>query len=526
MSNINSNINKNNNPSWPPIINRYVIIKLNYSDKTYFGQVHNKLDDTKYIIKILNDVNYIDNSYENGINRGYMVLIDSYSWNYVSENKINQLLEQSKNGNKSNDINYKDLLNENIYNDSSNPMACGVKIDDIHDPHIYTSDENRKNNLFTDDLVFDDVNIGNEFKIPSKENMDELKNHLHKFYSLRTTSEENPDGLHDEEPKDMKFIASKTLTVDNLMTNPKEIEREGLIIADKLIDKYVNNRGGKARWLLNDLIVKVHTDGYVHVTREGVKLKNIITEDLVPGLSNLVSEYGKPIDYQKLKHLVIHTDTERNLDKKTYVEAEKILAQENLIILQPKPQFQWWCIKRLMQIWYSSEYMLSNIRKIKILINQYRGDSTKDHNKKFGTLPSIVIYPVYGTQPARSIISTLTKYFTIYNDVGWECSQPSYTKKISNLLWYSNGNLDLKYYYRNVVKNENIESGTFESNFSKLRGGPDIIFENVGLSLTGGSNTKYVNLNLNLNNFIYENGYKITPYNLYFNLPKNIKKLI
>ena len=521
---INANIKNNNNPNWPPLIDSYILIKLNYTDKTYFGKIISYLNDNQCLVQVLNDPYYVDNSYENGTQIGYMVLVNSYTWNYVSSDKINYLLEQTRNNNnKSNIINYDSLMNENIYNDSSNPKSCGSKIDDIHDPYLYQSDKIRNETLFSDDIVFEPSNIGNP-REPSEENMNELKKHLLNFYPLRTQIDpENPE----EDPKDMKFIASKTLTVDNLMTNFKEIEREGQIIADKLMFKYVENKEEGKRWLLNDLKVKVHKDGYVHVTREGVKLENQITESLVGKLEILSSEIGKPIDYERLKNYVIITPTQQEIDNRLSKEAEIILSQENLIILQPKPQFQWWCIKRLMQIWYSSKILLATIRKIKILINQYRGDSSKEHNKIYGTLPSIVIYPIYGSNAARSVISTLTRYFAVYNDVGWDCSQPSYTKKISNLIWYSNGSLDLKYYYRMVVKNENIDSGTFENNYSKIRGAEDVVFSNVGLNIQGGgSKLKYLDLDLNLENYILENGYKINPYNLYFNLSDKIKKLI
>jgi hypothetical protein len=59
--------------------------------------------------------------------------------------------------------------------------------------------------------------------------------------------------------------------------------------------------------------------------------------------------------------------------------------QEYLIALQPEPKYQIWVVKRLIMAWYADVDLQNNIRKIKILINQWRARSDQEFNKKNGT---------------------------------------------------------------------------------------------------------------------------------------------
>ena len=93
-------------------------------------------------------------------------------------------------------------------------------------------------------------------------------------------------------------------------------------------------------------------------------------------------------------------------------EAEEILSQEYVIALQPAPDYQMWTLKRLIMILYGDTAFESRIRKIKILINQFRADPNQEYNKKNGILPQILIYPKYGSENSRVIISKLEYYFS------------------------------------------------------------------------------------------------------------------
>ena len=103
-------------------------------------------------------------------------------------------------------------------------------------------------------------------------------------------------------------------------------------------------------------------------------------------------------------------------------------------------------------LWYGDKQIEKNIRKIKILINQYRADPTIDYNKTNGILPSIVIFLKYGTENARLMLSKLEYYFAPYIDengpnkkidVYWRESEPTYFQKKNNLIYHTNGASDL-----------------------------------------------------------------------------------
>jgi hypothetical protein len=133
-------------------------------------------------------------------------------------------------------------------------------------------------------------------------------------------------------------------------------------------------------------------------------------------------------------------------------DAERIFSQEYLVSLQPEPQYQMWTLKRLLKMWYADDILEKNIRKIKILINQWRARGDKNFNVVNGVLPSIVIYPRYGKKSAKIVLEKVAHYFLLYQNISWQQSQPSYFIKVNNLVWYTNGNLDLKLYFKKVLK--------------------------------------------------------------------------
>jgi hypothetical protein len=117
-------------------------------------------------------------------------------------------------------------------------------------------------------------------------------------------------------------------------------------------------------------------------------------------------------------------------------------------------------------IWYSDNELENLIRKIKILINHYRADPSHDFNVVNGILPMITIYPRYGVDNARILLSKLDYYFSLYvedNEDGKPIyitdATPTYFLKKNNLIYYSNGSIDLKAYIK-----ESLDSATKPTN--------------------------------------------------------------
>jgi hypothetical protein len=129
--------------------------------------------------------------------------------------------------------------------------------------------------------------------------------------------------------------------------------------------------------------------------------------------------------------------------------------------------------------YYADNELQYNIRKIKVLINQWRSRSDRKFNRKFGILPSIVIYPRYGKDSARLVLQKISDYFLLYQNTGWQCSTPSYFTKVNNLIWYTNGAIDLKLYFRKIKKayNRSVKSNIFKDNYSSIKGSENLILQ-------------------------------------------------
>ena len=129
-------------------------------------------------------------------------------------------------------------------------------------------------------------------------------------------------------------------------------------------------------------------------------------------------------------------------------------------------------------ILYGDTAVESRIRKIKVLINQFRADPKQEFNKKNGILPQILIYPKYGAENSRIIISKLEYYFSLYIDnifsnkylnIEWINSNPTYFLKKNSLIYFSNGSIDLKKYIEDSIKSNNkVSNDIFTEDYTKL----------------------------------------------------------
>lgn len=353
-------------------------------------------------------------------------------------------------------------LTETIYDNKQSNCPGTEELKD--DSLLTKKGEPDLNNLFTEEdykeiLITDKPGI---FVAPNPNAMDQLRKKLLNF---------------EEIPENEKELAiSRVLSLENIINSRYDEIWEARKIMNWLKekldnDKYYKNLGGSPLKIF-------HYKGYVYIIREGIDIQDKIRKELVPNLKFLAWQYGYPIDYNTLKYILFQNSFQKSLfrDKDILKEAMDILSQEYLIALQPEPKYQMWTVKRLILCWYADTVLQDNIRKIKVLVNQWRAKGDENYNKKHGILPSIVIYPRYGFRAARVVMKKIGEYFFFYRNLAWICSQPSYFIQIDKLMYYTNGLLDLKLYFRNVirhskgsVKNDDI----FNPKYTKFKYAPD-----------------------------------------------------
>jgi hypothetical protein len=188
-------------------------------------------------------------------------------------------------------------------------------------------------------------------------------------------------------------------------------------------------------------------DGYIEI----INIKNnenfrTITPEILPDLNELKEQYLKPIDYNFLIQLILNNETRNNQNLMN--ETLKILSQEYLICFQPKVEILLWTLIRLIICWYADIKLFNSIYKIKVLINLFRARGLKEFNKDYGIQPVILIVPKYGKKNATSVLSHLSYFFFPYKKLGWETSNPTWFENLDNLMYYTNGSIELKKYIK------------------------------------------------------------------------------
>ncbi len=378
---------------WPPELKSNINIK--YDSFDFNGTVVEYIwNDTACIIKLDNETytepSLLSNTkFNNG--KGYYLLLANHYWKYNLKNDIKKVDII-----KSDKIIQKDLQQKEI---KQSPLLS-----------------EKKNHYFSENKI-DFILSDNDNVLTSlpKDKIELIRRKLIAFEKI--------------DQKDIKTIVNKNIAVNNLIINNEDIINEGNKIItwiDKVLKKEV----------FKDLITHIHDD-YIYITRKGTKIKDIITKDLVSNLKYFDWQYNNPIDYDTLKYVIYQNTFQKKLEENILQkkEAEEILSQEYVIALQPAPDYQMWTLKRLIMILYGDTAFESRIRKIKILINQFRADPNQEYNKKNGILPQILIYPKYGSENSRVVISKLEYYFSLYIDnifnnnylnIEWIDSNPTY----------------------------------------------------------------------------------------------------
>jgi hypothetical protein len=230
------------------------------------------------------------------------------------------------------------------------------------------------------------------------------------------------------------YVVDKTIAIDNIITSAHTETKEGNKIM-KWLDRYLISRRIHNIYVFDDLRMYIR-NGYVIISRNGIPITDIITPSNTPNLSQLTWQYNISIDHETLRSIL-----SQESDMQQHREAEHILSQEYVICLQPQPIYQIWCLKRLLMCWYADPELRDNIRKIAVIINQWRCKSNKQFNKKNNTMPSIVIFPKYGKKSSSLVINKLSDYFMFCRTLGWTENVPDYFTKLNDILYYSNSAL-------------------------------------------------------------------------------------
>jgi hypothetical protein len=490
MFKISGSLNKNNNPSWPSKIGQLIALQKENSNFIYIGRVEEHIvhsvtnNVATCTILLLNPINDDDN---------ILTLYPSFAWKYIDTVKLKHIINNiQSNFDKSIILQrYHDMLKsegpeyvadigEAVYRDPSieKDNMCGVT-DDFHDTSLLNEKgELQMENLFKEKQVNSAIFSINEKFMPTPENIQKL---------LLTKLKAN-ELISDEESK---IIVNKTVAIKNMIENKSDEENEGTKIINWIISNMMNIHNNNSSFfsslfgssnvnIFNDLKMSIF-NGYLHIVRKGINPNDVITTKLVPQLRYFKWQYGIPIDYDTLKYLLFQNQTQQNIESDVLEqkEAERILSQEYLICMQPEPKYQMWVLKRLLMCYYADNELQYNIRKIKVLINQWRSRSDRKFNRKFGILPSIVIYPRYGKDSARLVLQKISDYFLLYQNTGWQCSTPSYFTKVNNLIWYTNGAIDLKLYFRKIKQayNRSVKSNIFRDKYSSIKGSENLILQ-------------------------------------------------
>jgi hypothetical protein len=502
------------NPTWPPTINSNVNVKDPSDNKWYKGTIKNVIwNSTACVIKL--DPSYVfqentlrDYPEFDGGNNHYL-LLPSYHWQYTDQDKfnsvqpsINDVVEKtiinSSIGEKNQvslipdvvkpngDINIEDhKINSNQFFLGTEKINVTVDKNDTINKKVINNFQKFKTNMepITPEMLIDANNpyyrpmLGlNEIDFAEQKMESKLYNN---FKSSITTLSRNESSTILEKlkrfevinPNDIKFMVNKNISINNLINDPEdEINEGGKII--KNVIKMTKN-------IFTDLQARIHM-GYVYFTRKGGVVQDIVTKKLVPKLNYFPWQEDKPIDYNVLKYVIFQNNYQKSIKENLLQksEAEAILGLEYIIAVQCKSHYLFWCLKRLLMIWYADKDLEQNIRKIKVLINHYRADPSQDYNKINGILPMIAIYPKYGIENARLLISKLEYYFSLYiednfnrtyQEIFYPNSNPSYFLKKNNLIYYTNGSIDLKMYIKESMNcNDKINNDTFDVDMSKL----------------------------------------------------------
>lgn len=508
MNKLIGTLDPKHNPIWPPAVNSFII--TSDTNDVYIGKVVYQMFDTNTVLLHLAK-SFFNNSSTSNIHNIHnihnipkipknkaLVVSNTWGWRYTSIPQITKLLESDEIKRiPCTELVYEDIRDGettignkyygslSVNSNNNNKKLCLNKIINIDDMDDFAF-LSRLDETYVEGINYaesiNDYDYDIESIIPDK-----VKEHRKNIIAMIENNIPDSDKDTEEELLISKERKSNTpqdilITDQSMITQYVDNKNTLKLEADKLIRYFRESLRLEGRNIeindekLYETIRLVYYDNYIHIFREGIPVKEIITHKLLgdddnPKLTLLDDEYNKPIRYDILKHLLFQNKTQKSFgtDVKLKSEAEIILSQEYVIALTPEPRYQLWCVTRLIRLWYGDIDLQNNIRKIKFIINQYRCRSDQKFNIRNGIRFSIGIYPRYGKKSASIVLKKLMYYFsTQIQAVGWKKNPPSYFKIVNDLLSYSNSNQILKMYYKKVARDYGQQNEVFNKNFTLI----------------------------------------------------------
>jgi hypothetical protein len=158
---------------------------------------------------------------------------------------------------------------------------------------------------------------------------------------------------------------------------------------------------------------------------QDIHVENI---DLIPK-KNLIKVDGPTSAIRKVT---------KTLREKIIKDSIDFLGEEFKIHLMPKPEYQIPVLRELIKLLSNDKEFNSHVTAWKAIIPYSR---VIDEMK----LPSIVIYPVWGTGSAQLVISKIIEHFSVYDaDVIGLNITPRFNYKYNELIYWANGAGDQK----------------------------------------------------------------------------------
>jgi hypothetical protein len=268
------------------------------------------------------------------------------------------------------------------------------------------------------------------------------------------------------------------ITEDNLITKEEYEIAEGAKIISWIENNLVYYGGSNSSYYNQMIFADLMTlqyKGHIYLSKAGVQQPSIVRSSDIE-LKYLTNFYGKHINDTELVEYIKKNSENKSLTNEI-TEANKLLALEYYICLQPQTRYMLYILKRLVVAWYTDFDLITNITKIRILINQFRANRNQKDNLKFGVLPMIQIQLRYGITTFSTVISKLNYYFTNFIHTGWIGSGPDYYTKYNDLIYYSNGSPDIKRFFEHVpaIKQSDIYKEGEINPSAFLKFGEDVI---------------------------------------------------
>lgn len=340
------------------------------------------------------------------------------------------------------------------------PIQSKLKLDDIDDFNFLFRDP-----IYASKLLLNDAD----------NSVEHIESLMHR--NVADVREIIIENFQKEYPVELNIIDSNM--IDKYVDDPLTLRNEATKLQN-YIEKVLISAENNQEKVYGTLYITYY-DGYLHILRTDIPLLELITHNLLkdtindPKLKILgSSEYDRPIRHNILKHFLFQSNTQKCflVEKELLKEAELILGQEYTIALTPEPRYQLWTVIVLIKLWYGDIALQNNVRKIKMLVNQWTGRPEQKYNQVNGTKFSIGVYPRYGKTSASIVLKRLIYHFSLlYDAIGWKNNVPSYFKRINKLISYTNSNQILKEYYKKIGNELNQTDSSFTNDFVHFKNG-------------------------------------------------------